>query len=590
MIPKILHQTHRSRAMLEANRELTETFTALHPEWEYRFYDDAEQREVIATCRPDLLQVFDSYPKTIQRADMFRVVIVQAAGGFYADMDIAFHQALDPLCHYQAVFAEEVNLPEKERIKLGHTHGLRVANYMFGAEANHPLLAIYLEQMKWRARDAIEDCDDVLESTGPALLTSIYHDYAKENPTKVHLVKRVQSCECKHNATYVTQFGHYACHLNRASWRFERGIYHPLGKNLFALGTYHEHPFGFDGLSHVYKRVIQEPEGVSRMSNPFSFFKSPSKPNQNPKTISSVRNAKVVVAGIPHLYRNQLDSTNKNICFTTFETDQLPELWVDSLNRFYTHCIVPHKSVADAFRNSGVTIPVSVVHQGYSRFSCNPQPSKEERDNPFRIGFLGVPQRRKNLTLLVDACENLLERFPHLRLVIHIATRYDETNSKEIEAMKKASFVELTEGKLSEEQLGHWYSGLSAYAFPSSGEGWSFTPRESLYMGIPTLVSDIPVHRELIDSGYVRTIQSTGKVPAIHDVIVQNQAGQQQRKEQVFGQWHKIEVASIEEALAEVVENHTEYQAKAKAGSKWIASLWKNEDSKRRLFRVLNSI
>ncbi len=37
----------------------------------------------------------------------------------------------------------------------------------------------------------------------------------------------------------------------------------------------------------------------------------------------------------------------------------------------------------------------------------------------------------------------------------------------------------------------------NCYAYPSSGEGWSFTPRESLFLGVPTVVSAIPVHAEL---------------------------------------------------------------------------------------------
>ena len=77
-----------------------------------------------------------------------------------------------------------------------------------------------------------------------------------------------------------------------------------------------------------------------------------------------------------------------------------------------------------------------------------------------------------------------------------------------------------SQGKLCEARLGRWFAGLSCYVFPSSGEGWSFTPRESVGLGIPTAVSDIPVHRELIASGFVRAIPHRGLVPARQEWLV----------------------------------------------------------------------
>ncbi|MEZ4548823.1 MAG: hypothetical protein R3B51_14430 [Thermodesulfobacteriota bacterium] len=66
-------------------------------------------------------------------------------------------------------------------------------------------------------------------------------------------------------------------------------------------------------------------------------------------------------------------------------------------------------------------------------------------------------------------------------------------------------------GDVDEDGTSEWYAGLSCYVFPSSGEGWSFTPRESLYLGIPTLITDIPVHDELVRSGYYKRLFRRGR-------------------------------------------------------------------------------
>ena len=53
-------------------------------------------------------------------------------------------------------------------------------------------------------------------------------------------------------------------------------------------------------------------------------------------------------------------------------------------------------------------------------------------------------------------------------------------------------------GYKTEYQLAEWYASLDCYIFPSSGEGWSFTPRESLSFQIPTIISNCIVHQELV--------------------------------------------------------------------------------------------
>ncbi len=56
------------------------------------------------------------------------------------------------------------------------------------------------------------------------------------------------------------------------------------------------------------------------------------------------------------------------------------------------------------------------------------------------------------------------------------------------------------ESSVSEKDLGYLYKGASIYVFPSLSEGFSITPLEAQAFGIPVLLSDIPVHKEVFEN------------------------------------------------------------------------------------------
>jgi glycosyltransferase involved in cell wall biosynthesis len=143
--------------------------------------------------------------------------------------------------------------------------------------------------------------------------------------------------------------------------------------------------------------------------------------------------------------------------------------------------------------------------------------------------------------------------------------------------MENSPFVEWTWGAMTEEWTAEWYGELSCYVFPSSGEGWSFTPRESLYLGIPTILTDIPVHRELVESGYCGVIPVSGREDAVYDG-------------NTYGQWDRVSVQDIEDALWDVYRNYGSYLIRAMQGASWIENKWTNEDSQQTLLEYMRSL
>ena len=146
----------------------------LHPHWEINIYDDKMARQVVNKHFSYLLELYDNYAADIQRRDLFRVVIVYLLGCFYMDMDIKCFKSLDSLCDHDLLLGEEKTLSAHECKLLGIDIPMRIANYMFGSMADHPFWQIVLKEMINRSAMPVNCENDILETTGPGLLTYIY--------------------------------------------------------------------------------------------------------------------------------------------------------------------------------------------------------------------------------------------------------------------------------------------------------------------------------------------------------------------------------------------------------------------------------
>ena len=124
---------------------------------------------------------------------------------------------------------------------------------------------------------------------------------------------------------------------------------------------------------------------------------------------------------------------------------------------------------------------------------------------------IAVDRPSKNLSTLIHAFARLRSKFPDHCLVLagqlRSQNRAWRRTSTEIEE-KLPSAVDLvrelglgshviTTGFIPDDQLGALYRGASAFVLPSLFEGFGMPAVESLALGVPTLVSDLPVLREV---------------------------------------------------------------------------------------------
>jgi mannosyltransferase OCH1-like enzyme len=175
-IPRIIHQTWKSAALPPAFRAFQATWQRLHPGWEYRFYDDGACRAVVAEGFPALLALYDAFPHPVQRADLFRYLVVARHGGLYADMDTECLKNCDPLLAGRgAVFGCEDHLSPGATRRLGLRHRERIANFLFAAEAGHPVFARIVARIQ-ALPGPWDLAEEVLETTGPGMLTDVVQE------------------------------------------------------------------------------------------------------------------------------------------------------------------------------------------------------------------------------------------------------------------------------------------------------------------------------------------------------------------------------------------------------------------------------
>jgi glycosyltransferase involved in cell wall biosynthesis len=140
---------------------------------------------------------------------------------------------------------------------------------------------------------------------------------------------------------------------------------------------------------------------------------------------------------------------------------------------------------------------VEVIYSGLRALAPAPPATARERGT---VLFVGSVFNRRHVPALVAGFARLAARRPGLTLEIVGDNR--TTPRIDLEAIARASGagerVHLR-SYVSDEDLARLYASAGAFAFLSDYEGFGFTPLEALAAGLPPVVLDTPVAREIYD-------------------------------------------------------------------------------------------
>jgi inositol phosphorylceramide mannosyltransferase catalytic subunit len=194
-IPKILHQTWKTRHLPEPISLCVESLRLLNPGWENRFHEDKDWAPLIAVNKQIDQESFDRFPAAIQRADIFRCLALYEQGGVYADLDMLGVRPLDSLIHSAiegGLVAEDTEMilttdhPFHSRMLYGGWDVV-MNNFMI-SKPRARFLQIYLESMKEKVAGGMLSSHEPVGSTGPVAMSELLERHGGAEKLKVAIV------------------------------------------------------------------------------------------------------------------------------------------------------------------------------------------------------------------------------------------------------------------------------------------------------------------------------------------------------------------------------------------------------------------
>ncbi len=224
-IPRILHQTWRTNALPRLFQRCRDGWLARHPGWEHRFYDDAGCLALVRSRGARWVELHDRLPTAIQRADLFRYLVVESHGGVYADLDMACYRPVDALIEgASCVLSIEAHLTRERQRELGYAAPRQLANCVFGAAPGHPFLRALLARIADLDRLEVRTDADVEDSTGPRTLTRAFERLDAAQQAAIRVLPQILLMaprECPRLPGLGPPI--HARHLTAGSWKRARG-------------------------------------------------------------------------------------------------------------------------------------------------------------------------------------------------------------------------------------------------------------------------------------------------------------------------------------------------------------------------------
>jgi len=268
--------------------------------------------------------------------------------------------------------------------------------------------------------------------------------------------------------------------------------------------------------------------------------------------------------------------------YTTFETDSIPEPWVESCNSMDEIWVPSHFNLETFSRAGVLREKIHVIPHGF-----DPDQYKPDEIEPLEIGtrkgfnFLSIFEwtHRKGWDVLIRA---YLEEFrPHedVRLIIRayqgggvvgsqrrsvieqlteyiISLGYDPDNIPDIEFIERMIPAEL---------MPALYRAADAFVLPTRGEGWGIPLTESMLMEVPVIATRWGGQLEFMNNENSYLIDIEGIVPVDERQIMDNPLYRGHR-------WAEPSVKHTRRLMRHVFENREEARQKGRIARQHIVS------------------
>ena len=248
------------------------------------------------------------------------------------------------------------------------------------------------------------------------------------------------------------------------------------------------------------------------------------------------------------------------VAYSMFESSLIPQEGVKILNTYFDLIVVPDEYLVNVYRNSGVTKKITVLPIALNFEELNQYPKKTARQHPFIFTILSSSIYRKNILETVKAFHLAFPDNDNVQLKINSRYSMDATNQDIVRYLIKHSIKNITYNRdtLPTQVYNKLLADTDCLLNVSMGEGFSIQPREAMFLGIPTIVSNNTAQKTICSTNLVYSVESSKEEPALHYF-----------SDTPHGSFFKCEADKIAEAMLDVYNNYDFYLSQSEKCSLW---------------------
>lgn len=218
--------------------------------------------------------------------------------------------------------------------------------------------------------------------------------------------------------------------------------------------------------------------------------------------------------------------------------------------------VVPSQYCKEVF-STFVQAPIKVTPLAINpAYYANGQVHKARRDGKFIFGMHGTLTGRKAPTETIEAFMKAFPRDRYPNVEFQLKTRLGILGGAQddVPKMPDPRITVINQDWLVNRVATWMKTGIDAYVFPSRGEGFGMTPRESMAAGCPTILTN--------NTGMVEVCNSEYNWPIETHHLEDSPLG---------GKWRVPDWDALIETMRWVYENRDAAYAKAARGAEWFA-------------------
>lgn len=148
MIPKIIHQTWRSKTLPDVLENIYIHNKSINPDFEFNLWSHApgepEIDNFLEKEYPELYNIFKKTKFGVQKGDIARLAILYHYGGIYIDLDILCIKSFDKLIDFNSDKLKMAYEPPEQTIKIFNTH-YSLCNAFVAVPKEHPILKFAMD-------------------------------------------------------------------------------------------------------------------------------------------------------------------------------------------------------------------------------------------------------------------------------------------------------------------------------------------------------------------------------------------------------------------------------------------------------------